>query len=64
MQIAHNKSIWDGLIHPHIKSCAQILVANIDMFHQLQHYKKKRQKQYEGFEDKAFLREWQCNERK
>ena len=25
---------------------------------------KKRQKHYEGFEDKAFLREWQCNEHK
>ena len=25
---------------------------------------KMRQKHYEGFEDKSFLREWQCNERK
>ena len=26
---------WDGLIHPHIKSCAQLLVVCINMFHQL-----------------------------
>ena len=25
---------------------------------------KMRHKHYEGFEDKAFLREWQCNEHK
>ena len=57
MPTVQNQSIWDGLIHPHIRSYAPVLAVRIDMFRQLRHYKKKRQKHYEGFEDKAFLRE-------
>ena len=40
MPIVHNKSIWDGLIRPHIGSCFQLLVVRIDMSRQLRHHKK------------------------